>query len=62
MPALGRGKDKQPCNEYGIMICPICNKSFNYNPSSIYKLRKGNVTIHYSGYNCYRQAGGGSSK
>jgi hypothetical protein len=62
MPALGRNKSKQACDENGLMICPVCGKPFYYNPSSIYKIIDNGKTIYYSGYNCYRQDGGGWDK
>lgn len=54
-----RRTSKQSCID-GIMHCPICGKTFYYNPNSIYKIQK--TGLYYCGYNCYRTAGGGWDK
>jgi hypothetical protein len=52
-------KHKQKCDEYGVMVCPVCGSRFIYNPQSIYKIKQGDKTIHLCKYTCFREAGGG---
>lgn len=46
----------------GMDRCPICKKEFLHNPTSIYKLVKGQRTRWYCSYTCWRKDGGDSGK